>query len=79
MDQTGSVCRNHQCRFIVHAGSVDQANTVGLFLTVSDGYDNTVGLLLTDGDGPFIFYCFIIYFNLYFLVLSCFALYTLRR
>ena len=30
-------------------GSVDQANTVGLFLTGSDGYDNTAGLLLTAG------------------------------
>jgi len=32
---------------MVQAGSVEQANTVGLFLTSSDGYDNTVGLLLT--------------------------------
>jgi len=61
------------------AGSVEQANTVGLFLTDSDGYDNTAGLLLTDGDGPFIYYCFIIYFNLYFFVGSGFALYMLRR
>ena len=51
---------------MVQAGSVEQANTVGLFLTDSDGYDNTAGLLLTGGDGPFIFYYFIIYFNLYF-------------
>ena len=51
---------------MVQADSVEQANTVGLFLTGSDGYDNTVGLLLTGGDGPFVFYCFIIYFNLYF-------------
>ena len=49
------------------AGSVEQANTVDFLLTDSDGYDNTVGLLLTGGDGPFVFYCFIIYFNLYFL------------
>ena len=34
---------------MVQAGSVEQANTVGLFLTGSDGYDNTVGLLLTGG------------------------------
>ena len=32
---------------MVQAGSVEQANTVGLFLTGSDGYDNTTGLLLT--------------------------------
>ena len=64
---------------MVQAGSVEQANTVGLFLTGSDGYDNTVGLLLTGGDGPFVFYCFIIYFNLYFFVESGFALYTLHR
>ena len=25
--------------------SVDQANTIGLFLTGSDGYDNTTGLI----------------------------------
>ena len=64
---------------MVQAGSVEQDNTVGLLLTGSDGYDNTVGLLLTGGDGPFVFYCFIIYFNLYFFVESGFALYTLRR
>ena len=79
MDQTGSVCCNHQCRFMFQADSVEQANTVGLFLTGSDGYDNTVGLLLTGSDGPFVFYCFIIYFNLYFFVESGFALYTLHR
>ena len=78
-NQTGSVCCNHQCRFVIHADSVDQANTVGLFLTASDCYDNTADLLLTGGDGPFVFYCFIIYFNLYFFVGSGFALYTLRR
>ena len=60
-------------------GSVDQANTVGLFLTGSDDYDNTAGLLLTGGDVLFIFYCFIIYFNLYFFVELGFALYTPRR
>ena len=54
-------------------------NTAGLLLTGSDGYDNTVGLLLTGSDVPFAFYCFIIYFNLYFFVESGFALYTLRR
>ena len=59
--------------------SVDQANTIGLFLTGSDGYDNTAGLLLTGGDGPFIFYYFIIYFNLYFFMESGFALYMLHR
>ena len=64
---------------MVQADSVDQANTVGLFLTASDGYDNTAGLLLTSGDGPFVFYCFIIYFNLYVFVESGFALYTLHR
>ena len=57
-------CRNHQCRLMAQAGSVEQANTVGL--------------LLTGGDGPFVFYCFIIYFNLCFFVESGFALYTLR-
>ena len=51
---------NYQCWFMVQAGSVEQANTVGFLLTGSDGYDNTAGLLLTGGDGPFIFYCFII-------------------
>ena len=72
-------CSKYQCRFIDQTGSVDQANTVGLFLTGSDGYDNTAGLLLTGGDGPFVFYYFIIYFNLYFFVESGFALYMLRR
>ena len=52
---------------MVQAGSVEQDNIVGLLLIGSDGYDNTAGLLLTGGDGPFVFYCFIIYFNLYFL------------
>ena len=66
---------------MAQAGSVEQVNTVGLLLTGSDGYDNNagllligsdgydniVGLLLTGGDGPFVFYCFIVYFNLYFL------------
>ena len=65
---------------MAQAGSVEQANTVGLLLTDSDGYDNNAGLLLTGSDdydntvdllltgseGPFTFYCFIIYFNLYF-------------
>ena len=60
-------------------GSEGYNKTVGLFLTGSDGYNNTVGLLLTDSDGPFVFYYFIIYFNLYFFVGSGFALYTLRR
>ena len=64
---------------MVQDGSVEQDNTVGLLLTGSDGYDNTAGLLLTGGDGPFVFYCFIIYFNLYFFVESGFALYTLHR
>ena len=40
----------------------------------NDGYDNTAGLLLTGGDGPFVFYYFIIYFNLYFFVESVFVL-----
>ena len=60
-------------------GSNGYDNTAGLLLTDSDGYDNTIGLLLTDSDDPFAFYCFIIYFNLYFFVESGFALYTLRR
>ena len=78
---------------MVQAVNVEQANTIALFLTGSDGYDNTVGLLLTgsDGynntasllligsDGLFAFYCFIIYFNFYFFVESGLALYTLRR
>ena len=64
---------------MVQADSVEQDNTVGLLLTGSDGYDNTTGLLLTGGDGLFVFYCFIIYFNLYFFVELGFALYTLRR
>ena len=59
---------------MVQAGSVEQANTVGLSLTGNDGYDNTASLLLTGGDGPFIFYYFIIYFNLYFFVESGFVL-----
>ena len=64
---------------MVQAGSVEQADIVGLFLTGSDGYDNTVDLLQTSSDGPFAFYYFIIYFNLYFFMESGFALYTLRR
>ena len=63
---------------MVQTGSVEQANTVSLLLTGSDGYDNTAGLLLTGGDGPFVFCCFIIYFNLFF-VESGFTLYTLRK
>jgi hypothetical protein len=65
---------------MAQAGSIEQANTVGLLLTGSDGYDNTASLLITGSDGydntaglllngsdvPFVFYCFIIYFNLYF-------------
>ena len=72
-------CPNHQCRFMVQSGSVGQANTVGLFLTGSDGYDNIAGLLLTGGDGLFVYYCFIIYFNLYFFVELGLALYMLCR
>ena len=78
---------------MAQAGSVELANTIGLLLTGSDGYDNNVGLLLTDSDGydntvgllltdsecPFAFYYFIIYFNLYFFMKSGFALSTLRR
>ena len=64
---------------MAQAGSAILAITAGLLLTGSDGYDNTAGLLLTGSDGPFAFYCFIIYFNLYFFVESGFALYTLRR
>ena len=40
---------------MVQAGSVEQANTVDLFLTGSDGYDNIAGLLLTGSDGPFVY------------------------
>ena len=64
---------------MAQAGSVLQDNTVGLLITGSDGYDNTAGSLLTGSDGSFVFYCFIIDFNLYFSVESGFALYTLRR
>ena len=64
---------------MVQAGSVEQDNTVVLFLTDSDDYDNTAGSLLTGSDGPFAFCCFIIDFNLYFFVELGFALYTLRR
>ena len=55
------------------------AITVGLLLTGSDVYDNTADFLLTGSDVTFVFYCFIIYFNLYFFVESSFALYILRR
>ena len=64
---------------MAQASNVEQANTVGLLLTGSDGYDNTAGLLLTDGDGPFVFYCFINYFNLYFFMELGIALYKLCR
>ena len=64
---------------MAQAGSVLQDNTVGLLITDSVLQDNTVGSLLTDSDGPFVFYYFIIYFNLYFFMKSGFALYTLRR
>ena len=47
-------------------GSDSYNNTAGLLLTGSGGYDNTAGLLLTGSDVLFVFYCFIIYFNLYF-------------
>ena len=50
-----------------------------LLLTDSDVYDNTTGFLITDNDVTFVFYYFIIDFNLYFFVESGFALYTLRR
>ena len=42
------------------------AITAGLLLTDSDVYDNIAGFLLTDSDVTFAFYCFIIYFNLFF-------------
>ena len=64
---------------MAQAGSVLQDNTVSLLITDSVLQDNTVGSLLTDSDGPFIFYYFIIDFNLYFFVESGFALYTLCR
>ena len=53
---------------MAQADSVLQDNTVGLLITGSVLQDNTAGLLLTDSDGPFVFYCFIIYFNLHFLL-----------
>ena len=43
------------------------AITAGLLLTDNDVYDNTAGFLLTGSDVTFVFYYFIIYFNLYFL------------
>ena len=43
------------------------AITAGLLLTGSDVYDNIAGFLLNGSDVTFTFYCFIIYFNLYFL------------
>ena len=61
------------------AGSVLQDNTASLLITGSVLQDNTIGSLLTGSDGPFVFYCFIIDFNLYFFVESGFDLYTLRR
>ena len=64
---------------MAQTGSDGYDNTVGLLITGSDGYDNTTGLLLTASDGPFAFYCFIIYFNLYLFLKSGFALYMLRR
>ena len=64
---------------MAQAGSVLQDNTVGLLITGSVLQDNTVGSLLTGSDGPFVFYCFIIDFNLHFFMESGFALYTLRR
>ena len=67
---------SQRCRFVAPAGS---AITIGLLLTGSDVYDNTVGFLLTSSDVTFVFYCFIIYFNLYFFVESGLALYTLLR
>ena len=51
-------------------GSDSYNNTVGLLLIVSNGYDNTADLLLTGSDVSFAFYCFIIYFNLYFFIES---------
>ena len=50
--------------------AVKLKNTTDLLLTGSDGHDNTAGLLLTGSDVPFAFYCFIIYFNLYFFIES---------
>ena len=57
----------------------DSAITAGLLLTGSDVYDNTAGFLLTGSDATFAFYCFIIYFNIFFFVESGFTLYILRR
>ena len=77
MDQTGSVVvtitvgswlkaavLNTVSLLLTNSDGYD--NNAGLLLTDSDGYGNTVGLLLTGSEGPFAFYCFIIYFNLYF-------------
>ena len=64
MDQTGSVLVTISVGSWFKPAVLSKTNTVGLLLTGSDGYDNTADLLLTGGDGPFVFYCFIIYFNL---------------
>ena len=63
---------------MAQASSVLQDNTVGLLITGSVLQDNTIGSWLTGSYGPFVFYCFIIDFNFFF-VESGFALYTLRR
>ena len=68
--------RSQRCQFVAPASS---AITTSLLLTDSDVYDNTAGFLRTGSDVTFVFYCFIIYFNLYFFVESSFALYTLLR
>ena len=39
-----------------------------LLVTDSDVYDNTASFLITDNDVTFVFYYFIIDFNLYFFV-----------
>ena len=65
MVQAGSAILAITAGFLL-TGSDGYDNTIDLFLTGSDGYDNTAGLLLTGSNGPFAFYYFIIYFNLYF-------------
>ena len=55
-DKTRQWWLSQRYRFVAQAGSAILANTVGLFLTDSEGYDNTADLLLTDSDGSFAFY-----------------------
>ena len=78
MAQADSVKQDNTVGLLI-TGIVLQDNTVGLLITGSVLQDNTIDSLLTGSDGPFVFYCFIIDFNLCFFVESGFSLYTLRR